>query len=72
MWISDCSDTQNTQRHGQFILVWASEPYVWQYSVLRVRNAQSGVSYNNGVEREIGRGVRDAILGFLGSVPISS
>jgi hypothetical protein len=46
--------------HSRSILVQAYEPYVQKYGVLRVRNAQSGV-YN----REFGRGLRGAILGFL-------
>jgi len=53
VWLSGGSDTQNTQRHMLFILVWASEPYVQQYGFLRVRNARSKVSYNNGVQRLI-------------------
>jgi len=46
----------------RFILVQASEPYVPKYNVLRVRNTQSGVSYNGGIEREIGRGLHGDIL----------
>jgi hypothetical protein len=33
-------------------MVRASESYVKQYSVLRVRNVKLRVSYNNGVERD--------------------
>lgn len=59
--------------HNRFILVRAFEPYMQQYGVRRVKNAQSGV-YNKGIEREFGRGLRGAILGFLvsSSGPVSA
>ena len=47
---------------NRFILVRASEPYVQQYNVLCVRNAQLRVSYNRGIEGEIGRALHGAIL----------
>jgi hypothetical protein len=40
-WLRHSKHGRDTDR---FILVWASEPYVQQYSDLHVRNAQSGVT----------------------------
>jgi hypothetical protein len=67
MWVSGGSDTQNMEGTQRFILVQASELYIQQYSYLRVRNAQSGITTVK-IER-VGKGSLSAIVVLVGVLP---
>jgi hypothetical protein len=61
-WLGHSKHSRDTDR---FILIPASEPYVKQYGVLCLTNAQLR-DYNSEMEIEYGRRSCGAILEFLG------